>query len=156
MQQQYTAFKILSAVVVFFLVNGIVNADSIDEANKILLSNPYMIYSNGSQVLNHPAPGFIAQDLITINLYKGSPGCYVACYSHQGSDSVYMVSDNTYVLGQVRIAGKYSNNKCEPINFSTKDIGADDGFKKLCTEQISACAQNKCWAGGDTGAWLGI
>ena len=144
---------ILSALFLFITPTF---ADLADEANKTLLPESFVVYTDGATVTNHPELGFSEQLLPTINLYKGTPGCYIACYSHQKQNAIYSVGDNIYVLGQIRIAGRYANNLCEPTNFAGKDISADTTFKTICSEKIQSCTGNNCWAGGDTGGWFGI
>lgn len=124
--------------------------------NQALLPETFTVYTDGTSVINHPADGFAEKSLPTINLYKGNPGCYIACYSHQKENGIYSVGDNIYVLGQVRVAGKYNERVCEPTNYAGKDISADATFKTICTEKIPSCVGNHCWAGGDTGGWFGI
>lgn len=131
-------------------------ADEVDNANKTLLPESYTIYTNGTSVLNHPEPGFIEKAFPTINLYKGNPGCYIACYSQQKENAIYALENNVYVLGQVRVAGRYNNALCVPTNFAGKDISADTVFKTICTEKIPTCVGGHCWANGYTGGWFGI
>ena len=139
----------------FFMVATEAMAD-VDDANQTLLPESFAIYMDGTTVINHPEPGFTEAFLPTNNLYKGTPGCYIACYSQQKENAVYPVGENIYVLGQVRIAGKYNGRVCEPTNFAGKDISADATFKTICTEKVAACAGSHCWAGGDTGGWFGL
>ena len=82
-----------------FIFTSSAIADEIDNANKTLLPESYTIYTNGTTVLNHPEPGFIEKVLPTINLYKGTPGCYIACYSQQKDNAIYTVENNISVLG---------------------------------------------------------
>lgn len=121
-----------------------------------LLPEAFSVYVNGTTVINHPEPGFTEMFLPTNNLYKGNPGCYIACYSYQKENAVYPVGDKIYVMGQVRVAGKYAGRVCEPTNFAGKDISGNDVFKSICNEKIEVCKNAKCWAGGDTGGWFGI
>jgi hypothetical protein len=137
------------------LVSATAIADVLD-ANATLLPDTYVVYTNGTTVINQPAEGFEEKQLPTVNLYKGNPGCYIACYSRHRENAVYPVGDNIYVLGQVRIAGKYAGRICEPTNFAGKDISGDATFKTICTEKIPSCVGNDCWAGGDTGGWFGL
>lgn len=130
-------------------------ADLTNDANQTLLPDEFSVYTNGSQVLNHPAPGFMEQLLPTVNLYKGNSGCYIACYSEKKGNAIYSVSENIYVLGQVRIAGRYVNRLCVPTNFSGKDIRSEAAFKTICNDKIATC-EGSCWAGGDTGGWFGL
>ena len=43
---------------------------------------------------------------------------------------------------------------CKPDQFENKDISAEQKFK-TCNKHIPNCVKN-CWAGGDTGSWLGF
>ena len=149
--------KLAVLFALFFSYTTTAMADAVDTANQTLLpEGTFVIYTDGKTVLNHPEPGFTEKLLPTVNLYKGAQGCYIACYSHQSDHAVYTVNDNIYVLGQVRIAGKYNNRVCEPTNYAGKDISADPVFKTICTEKINTCAGSQCWAGGDTGGWFGL
>lgn len=148
--------KLLMTLGLLLIVSTSTFADEVVNATQTLLPDTYSVYTNGTTAINHPMPGFEEKLLPTNNLYEGSPGCYIACYSHQKENAVYSVGDNIYVLGQVRIAGKYAGRICEPTNFAGKDISADDIFKTICTEKIQQCEGNHCWAGGDTGGWFGI
>ena len=133
-----------------------VSAVSTPGPNQILLSEPMIVYTNGTTVLNHPEFGFHEVSLPTVNLYKGAQCCYIACYSRRPEHAVYSVGDDIYVIGQVRIAGKYAARICEPTNFSGKDISAEPIFKTICSDKVSGCEGNQCWAGGDTGGWFGL
>ena len=137
------------------LATNPINAETIDP-NQQLLPDIFSVYVNGDTVINYPEAGFTEKQLPTINLYKGYPGCYIACYSRQRDNAVYSVGDNIFVLGQVRIAGKYSARVCEPTNFAGKDISGEAVFKTICNDKIQACQGNRCWAGGDTAGWFGV
>lgn len=126
------------------------------DPTQILLPENFDVYVNGETVINHPAAGFSETALPTVNLYKGVPGCYIACYSQQEANSVYPVGKRIYLMGQVRVAGKYAGRICEPTNFAGKDISGSEPFKALCNEKIPACNGAHCWAGGDTGGWFNI
>lgn len=146
---------VMSLAALFFIFAKAVYADA-EDVTQALLPESFAIYTDGTTVINHPAPGFAEAFLPTNNLYKGTPGCYIACYSHQSEKAVYSVGDHVYVLGQVRIAGKYNGRICEPTNFAGKDISGDATFKTICNEKVPACEGNHCWAGGDTGGWFGV
>ena len=126
------------------------------DPTQALLPETLIVYTDGATVINHPSMGFTEKSLPIINLYKGTPGCYIACYSHQKDNAAYSVGENTYVMGQVRIAGRYNARICEPINFEGKDISGDVIFKTMCKEKITSCGNGQCWAGGDTGGWFGV
>ena len=147
--------KLFLMSTVFFIFSSSTMAE-LSTPTEILLPEPYMVFTDGTSVINHTEPGFTEVILPTINLYKGTPGCYIACYSHQRDNSVYYVGDNVYVMGQVRVAGKYAGRICEPTNFAGKDISGNDTFKAICSAKIAGCLAAHCWAGGDTGGWFGI
>ncbi|MCX7117779.1 MAG: hypothetical protein NTW94_07785 [Legionellales bacterium] len=148
--------KYMMTLLAWCFFSPAVMADLVSSPNQMLLPEFYTVYTNGTAVINQPAAGFEERTLPTTNLYKGMPGCYIACYSHQKENAVYSVDEGVYVVGQVRVAGKYSGRVCEPTNFAGKDITNDPTFKALCTEKVAACAGNLCWAGGDTGGWFGL
>ena len=131
-------------------------APKVQDPTQILLSEPFKVYVNGTMVLNHPEMNFIEKALPTTNLYKGAPGCYIACYSHQEQNAVYPAGNQIYLMGQVRVAGRYAGRNCEPTNFAGKDISANEIFKTICNEKVQECQGAHCWAGGDTGGWFGI
>ncbi|STX30010.1 Uncharacterised protein [Legionella beliardensis] len=125
--------------------------------DKDLLPSPFPVYViPNAGVVNHPYPGAQAVLLPTDNSYTGSPGCYLACYSHQ--PGVYAVSPSISVMGQIRVKGSYNNNSrmCEPDGYLNKEISAEQYFKDLCNHKIASCQNASCWAGGDTGGWFGI
>lgn len=122
----------------------------------LLLSEKLEIYTDGKAVVNHPYPGFSKKILPTNNDYKGTFGCYVACYSHHKKDAVYSVGKNIYVIGQVRVPGHYTGRICIPTGFTDKDISVEKTFNALCGKRFKACKDNSCWVGGDTGGWFGI
>ncbi|WP_347252085.1 hypothetical protein [Legionella sp.] len=124
-------------------------------ANKTLLPSPFPVYViQNSGVINHPYPGATKLMLPTDNSYTKSPGCYIACYSHQ--PGIYAVSPTINVMGQIRVSGSYQVRVCQPTGYENKDISAADQFKRLCSQRIASCKNIECWAGGDTGGWFGI
>jgi hypothetical protein len=148
--------KLIMALGMSFMFATPTIAEVTADPNQTLLPEAYTVYTDGTTVINHAAPGYNEKVLPTINLYKGAQGCYIACYSRQQENAVYSVGNNIYVLGQVRVAGKYNGRICEPTNYAGKDISADVTFKTICTEKVTTCANAQCWAGGDTGGWFGI
>ncbi len=93
-----------------------------------------------------------ANSLPINNDYKGSPACYIACYSHQKEKAAYPVSKDIYVMGEIRIAGSYTDKGiCYPTGFEGMDISISPMFKTLCSKKLEPCKGMTCWAGGDTG-----
>lgn len=157
-------FKILLMTSLLFLSSTLFAKASIHKpsdqsaassSNQNFLSSPFPVYTDGHTAINHPAPGFTKKDLPTNNDYMGQSGCYIACYSHKSKHAVYPVDSDTYVMGQIRVAGEYQGYNCVPKHFKGKDIGSEIRFKRLCKKKIRACGKH-CWAGGDTGGWLGV
>jgi hypothetical protein len=126
------------------------------QTNENMLPENFTVYTDGSTIVNHPAPGLKAVNLPTHNSYQGNQGCYVACYSHSKTAGVYSVGNDIYVSGQVRVPGSYENRICIPDGYANNDISKANKFKNLCDSTIKACKNNHCWAGGDTGGWFGI
>ncbi len=126
------------------------------DPNQILLPDPFFIYEQNGLFLTHPYPGFSKMQLPANADYFKVPGCYIVCYSHYELSGVYSVSYNTYVNGLVRVAGYYQNRMCVPSGYANQDISHLNWFKNLCSEKLKSCAYNDCWAGTNTGGWLGI
>lgn len=123
-------------------------------AQSQLLPDPFPVWSVGGGVVNHPGSGGVKKDLQTINEFKGSPGCYLACYARDRDQGVYSVGGDIFVMGQVRVPGIYTDRICRPDSFKG-DVSAEQKFKDLCNKHVKRCHAN-CWAGGDTGGWFGI
>lgn len=87
-------------------------------------------------------------------VYVGEGG-YIAIYSRNASQGVYSVGDDIYVIGQIRLQGKYIGRIFHPAGYEEQDVSAVDEFKRLADENFSGC-QGDCCAGGDTGGWFGI
>lgn len=127
-----------------------------DDPNRILLPDPFRIYEQNGVLLNHSYPGYSKIQLPANSDYSSVPGCYIVCYSHDKQSGVYGVDANTYVNGLVRVAGYYHNRICLPDGEIYPDISKLGWFDHLCSEKLRSCIYNDCWAGNDTGAWLGI
>ena len=145
----------LSGIVLCLQTFALGTTGTILDPNFTLLPSPFPVYIlNDSQVINHPYPGATQVLLPTDNSYFESPGCYVACYSH--NPGVYSVSATISVVGQIRVKGHYVERICQPAGFKGKDISASETFTQLCADKIPACKNSACWGGGDTGGWFGI
>ena len=127
-----------------------------DAAHKKVLQNPFFIWllPDGS-IVNTGKFGGKKLSLPTANTFTEVPGCYAACYSRSSKGSVYPVGGDIYVMGQIRVSGKYSKRICLPKGYENADISSKKHFKDLC-RKIPSCSDGKCWAGGDTGGWFGI
>ncbi len=120
-----------------------------------LLPENFKVYVKDERVVNRPYPGFIEKILPTVNKYMGNNGGYIACYSRSKQGSIYSVGGGIYVMGQIRLEGKYKGRIFEPKGYEGKDISAAQEFKDLCNETFPA-AKGGGWAGGDTGGWFGL
>lgn len=103
--------------------------------------------------------GAKADVLPTNNDYKESPGCYIACYSktsHIASKlGAYPVDTKTYIMGQVRVKGRYHNGLCVPTGYESKDIRTSKTMKETCEKSFPAmCEKGSCWANGTTSHWF--
>lgn len=121
------------------------------EPNKLLLPNPFPVYTHGTVVVNHSYPGFKRKALPINNDFKKNPGCYMACYSHDQKNAIYAVSNDIFVLGMVRIPGQYSYRICMPDASQSKNFPLPD----LCNKYFKSCGNN-CWVGGETGGFFGV
>jgi len=117
--------------------------------NRILLPSNYEVYTYNNSVTSQPSSQYKKVILPTNTDFKGTPGCYVACYSRDKTHSAYSIESNinTYVIGQVRLPGRYIGRECI-VNYPL-----DANF--YCNFRIRKC-QGNCWAGGDTGGWFGL
>lgn len=92
----------------------------------------------------------------TVNDFTGFPGCYIAAYSREQTNSAYSVGGGIYVMGQVRVPGRYEGRICQPQGYEGQDISGLDYFKELFEQKLpNACQNRQCWAGGDTGGFVG-
>ena len=89
--------------------------------------------------------------LPTVNQYKGAYGGYVAFYSRDPAKAVYSVGGGIYVVGQIRLKGRYIGRIFHPEGYEYQDISAVSEFKALCRQTFGV----EGWAGGDTGGWFG-
>lgn len=116
----------------------------------------FKVYSNGQgAAFPHPVPDTVEKHIPTVNIFNHTPGCYVACYSHNPDKAVYSVTPTIYLVGQLRVRGSYVGRQCVPENYESADIRSEKVFKDLCSRAFS-CPGNSCWAGGDTGGWFGL
>lgn len=90
--------------------------------------------------------------LPTVNQYKGADGGYVAFYSRDPANAVYSVGGGIYVVGQIRLKGRYIGRIFHPEGYLNQDISAVSEFKALCRQTFGV----EGWAGGDTGGWFGL
>lgn len=126
-----------------------------DFENSRLLPAQFPVWTGDFGVVNNGKAGGKKAFLPTVNIFKGTPGCYVACYSRNKQGAVYGVGGGIFVHGQVRVSGSYAARICKPQAFENADISAGKKFKALCNASVATC-KDGCWAGGDTGGWFGL
>ncbi|WP_445632592.1 hypothetical protein NSTC745_04140 [Nostoc sp. DSM 114161] len=138
--------------------------------NAGLIKDPYIISKLESLIQSRDVPQSYVIPLLdpnqsilpnnfylpTVNDFTGSPGCYIAAYSHQREMSARSVGGDIYVMGQVRVPGHYEGRICQPKGYEGKDISSLDYFKELFDQKLpKVCINKSCWAGGDTGGFVG-
>lgn len=130
--------------------------DLLEEIAEVaLLPEEFQVYVRGNKVINHPACGFKARTLPTVNHYKGEQGGYVALYSRQKEGSIYSVGGGINVMGQVRIPGHYEGRIFVPEGYELGDnITIDEKILEICKQYFPDLGD--FWVGGDTGGWYGI
>lgn len=120
------------------------------------LPSNLVVYSDGQSQVGTSGPQGAERVLPTSNYYAGEDGCYIACYTRNPYAEVYPVGGGIYVTAQLRVQGHYIGRICHPTGYEHQDISAMDYFKRLCYQQFPRkCQGYSCWAGGDTGGWLG-
>ena len=113
----------------------------------LYLSTPMMSFAETSLEADAVKPP-------TVNLYQGSPGCYVACYSRTTFPAA-LTGDETYAIGQVRVPGKYREGICVPTDYKNKDLSKEDFFTEICAQAFpDLCRESSCWADGNSGRWF--
>ncbi len=72
--------------------------------------------------------------------------CSIACYTEQNRRYV--------VTGYYLTKGKYKGRICHPDNF-TGELSRKDSIYSIKCLSLPNCKTNICWAGGDTGGFVG-
>jgi len=120
-----------------------------------LLPEKFTVWVGDGGVVNHEVSGYKKRILPTKNQYMGNDGGYIAVYSHNPIGSIYSVGGDIYVMGQIRVQGKYDGRIFQPKGYEGVDISAAQYFKDLANKTFPAC-KGGGWVGGDTGGWFGI
>jgi len=118
------------------------------------LPEDFRVYTNGQGVVGtHPGKGqgLESRILPTVNQYTGNDGGYVAFYSRDPAKAVYSVGGGIYVIGQMRLKGRYIGRIFHPHGYENQDISVAPEFKELCRNTFAV----EGWAGGDTKGWFG-
>ncbi|WP_281646046.1 hypothetical protein [Parendozoicomonas sp. Alg238-R29] len=121
-----------------------------------VLSEHHQVHINEGRKGFTLFPDYSFRTVNVFNLYTGSPGGYIACYSHEREGSAYQIPrTNIFIHGLIRTTGVYDRYTFRPFSEPTDDIGKyDSPASQLCRQHIKTCVD--CWAGGDTGSFVGI
>jgi len=123
------------------------------------LNENFSVYVKDSVVTNNPMSqtmGFNATTLPTKNHYTGPNGGYVAIYTRNAENGIYTVGNGIYVIGQLRVEGKYEGRIFVPEGYQLgDDITQDQEILTICDKYFPHMS-GKMWIGGDTGGWYGI
>lgn len=124
--------------------------------NKDLLPEEFKVYYKKNVGLSKTNFKGSSEKLIpTSNLFEGSPGCYIACYSKNKLEAAYHLLDKVYLMGQIRVQGNYMDGLCIPKGYEDKDMRTAKEFKDKCELEFPAkCKQGSCWASGKTADWF--
>ena len=122
------------------------------------LPEQFVVYVSDGVVINQPQIGFEPRILPTVNhTYQPLDGCYIACYSNSPEQAAYAITEDIFVMGQLRVQGSYEGRICRPLGIDPDvDLAGVETIKAACNENIPACAGDLCWGGGDTGGWYGL
>ncbi|MCE2993357.1 MAG: hypothetical protein ACK5WS_04530 [Alphaproteobacteria bacterium] len=125
---------------------------AVDHKNYILPEETRMYLSESGDLAEVQIDSSYREIVVPmINYYKGEGGCYLVCYSVDSDHSAYPLGNGNYVVGQIRMDGKYFGSKCVSkvaVNFDAMDV-CHDFFS-------NQCFANSCWIGSETGAWFGL
>lgn len=141
-----------------FLSYLILLVTDVSQFRKFWLHSDFQVYvsQNHNDPINGPTNDSSAKILPTINWYRGQEGCYIACYSHKSNSAVYGISSGIFVMGQIRIPGKYVSRNCVAQHDDSQNA-LPEKWPELCSHLLpDQCPNLSCWGGGDTGGWFGI
>lgn len=127
-----------------------------DKTSKVyMLPEDFKVYVKGNQVVNQYYDGFDERVLPVKNHYKGVDGGYVALYTRKKEGSVYSVGGGIYVIGMVRVKGKYIGRVFYPEGYQEgANITQDKAILEICHNYFPS-HRGALWIGGDTGNWYG-
>ena len=92
----------------------------------------------------------------TVNFYKYSPGCYVACDSDNSKNTAFATGrSGVYGKGLVRVNGIYVGAVCQPQGYAFQTLYKIQHFSDLCNQHIPTC-HGDCYGNGETGKFVGI
>ena len=121
--------NILPTILLGGLLIGLSLLSQEEVGNRFLLPEDFKVYAGNHGVVNHPVQGLTEKTLTTRNLFQKTPGCYIACYSRDPEKGIYSVGDGIFVMGQIRVKGKYDERVANPINSKTKTSAPNKNSK---------------------------
>ena len=135
------------------ILTQIVKESSKQDSIPYWLPEDFRVFTNDRGIVGTNSggiDGFEERILPTVNQYTGEDGGYVAFYSGNPAKAVYSVGGGIYVVGQIRLKGRYIGRIFHPADYENQDISAVPKFKMLCRQTFGV----EGWAGGDTGGWF--
>lgn len=88
-----------------------------------------------------------------ISKYRGANAGFIAVYTHDQSKALFPVGSGIFVTGFIRLRGRYEGRVFQPKGYESRDISADQDFKRL-TNSLFPKRHGGTWAGGDTGGFV--
>ena len=79
-------------------------------------------------------------------------GGYIGVYSRDRTKAVCHVGGGIYLIGQIRLEGRYVNGIFVPKGYEDIDISVHPYFIDLCNRHFPS--EGSSWAGGDTFGWF--
>lgn len=124
--------------------------------SKTILADDFKVYhSEKVGLATKNFKGATEATVPTDNEYKENPGCYIACYSKSATDAAYKLYDKTYMMGQIRVPGRYTNGFCMPKGFEHKDVRKSKELRESCEKSFpTKCEKESCWADPHTSNWF--
>lgn len=123
---------------------------------KGMLPDEFKVYHSEKVGLStKPFKGGQEKIIPTNNEYREQPGCYLACYSKNPKEAAYHVIDDTYMMGQIRVKGRYTNGMCVPTGYESKDARHSKDLMEQCEKAFpDKCTGASCWIETRTGNWF--
>lgn len=78
--------------------------------------------------------------------YAGEPHCNLAVYSPNAQGSVAPSGDGTYIMGFLRVRGRYVKGIAQPEGFEGQDLRTVPWFQNMCNRYFPAC-RKQGWVG---------
>lgn len=120
------------------------------------LPNDFRIYLGPQgEVSDVPRDGFAEKHLPTVNIYTGTDGGYIECYSRNPVCGLHLTDKDVYFVGNIRLQGCYRNRLFEPKGFEGQDLAASQALKDICNAAFPTCGGD-CWASGAAVPWFGL